>query len=101
MTRSILPLSAAVLVLLVNGTGQAQQKPDFSGMWTMDMSRSESAAQGADVSPRTPVKVIVRQSPADFNVETDRDGNRERLRFVFGQSPVGTSGRDAAAIEPS
>jgi hypothetical protein len=105
MTRSTLPLIAAVMFLLVNGTAQAQQKPDFTGTWTMDMSRSESAAQGTDVSPRTPVTLMVRQSAADFNVETDRDGSRERLRFVFGQSslgpPVGTSGRDTAAIEPA
>jgi len=105
MTRSTIPLSAAVLFLLVNGPAHAQQKPDFTGTWTMDMSRSESAAQGTDVSPLTPVTLIVRQSPADFNVETDRDGSRERLRFVFGQSspgsPVGTAGRNAAAIEPA
>jgi hypothetical protein len=105
MTRSTIPLSAAVLFLLANGAAQAQQKPDFTGTWTMDMSRSESAAQGTDVSPRTPVKLIVRQSPADFNVETDRDGTLERLRFVFGQSELpsatGTSGRRDAAVEPA
>jgi hypothetical protein len=101
MTRSTIPLSAAVLVLLVNGAVHAQQKPDFTGTWTMDMSRSESAAQGTDVSPRTPMKLVVRQSPADFNIETDRDGSRERLRFVFGQSPVGTTGQKAAAVEPA
>ncbi|HEY7172014.1 MAG TPA: hypothetical protein VH417_14285 [Vicinamibacterales bacterium] len=105
MTRSTIPLSAAVLFLLVNLSAHAQQQPDFTGTWTMDMSRSESAAQGTDVSPRTPVTLIVRQSPADFNVETDRDGSKERLRFVFGQSslaaPVGTAGRDATAIEPA
>jgi hypothetical protein len=102
MTRSTIPLSAAVLFLLV-GAARAQQKPDFTGTWTMDMSRSESAAQGTDVSPRTPVKLIVRQSPADFNVETDRDGSSERLRFVFGQSelPSGTSGRKDIAVEPA
>src|SRR5262245_36854120 len=104
MTRSTLPLSAAVLFVLVNGGAQAQQKPDFNGTWTMDMSRSESAAQGTDVSPRTPVKLIVRQSPADFNVETNRDGTSERLRFVFGQSEpasaAGTGGR-RDAIEPA
>ena len=60
MTRSTIPLSAAVLFLLVTGTANAQQKPDFTGTWTMDMSRSESAAQGTDVSPRTPVKLTVR-----------------------------------------
>jgi hypothetical protein len=103
MTRSIIALSAAVLILLVNGAAQAQQKPDFTGTWTMDMSRSESAAQGTDVSPRTPVKLILRQSPAAVTVETDRDGSRERLQFVFGQSelPTGTSGRKDADVEPA
>lgn len=105
MTRSIPAFAAAVLFLLGNGTAHAQQKPDFSGTWTMDMSRSESAAQGTDVAPRKPVQLILRQSPADFNVETDRDGTRERLRFVFGRSeiaaPVGTAGGTAPSAEPA
>ena len=102
MTRSTLPISAAVLFLLAN-VAHGQQKPDFTGTWIMDMSRSESAAQGTDVSPKRPVKLIVRQSPADFNIETDRDGATERLRFVFGQSeyPVATTGRRNADIEPA
>jgi hypothetical protein len=104
MTRLTVSLSAAVLFLLANGAAQAQQKPDFNGTWTMDMSRSESAAQGTDVSPRRPVKLVLRQSPADFNVETDRDGTTERLRFVFGHSElpsaVGTNGRKDA-VEPA
>lgn len=105
MTRLTVSLSAAVLFLLVNGAAQAQQKPDFNGTWTMDMSRSESAAQGTDVSPRQPVKLVLRQSPAAFDVETDRDGTTERLRFAFGQSElpsaVGTSGRSYGAVEPA
>jgi hypothetical protein len=103
MTRSTLPISAAVFLLLANGAAHAQQKPDFTGTWIMDMSRSESAAQGTDVSPQRPVKLIVRQSPADFNIETDRDGTTERLRFVFGQSesPVATTGRRSADVEPA
>jgi hypothetical protein len=105
MTRMTCTISTAVLILLTSGVAHAQQKPDFSGTWKMDMSRSESAAQGTDVSPRAPVLLIVRQTTGDVNVETDRDGTRERLRYVFGRTdspaPVGTSGRTADSTEPA
>ena len=104
MTRMTCTISTAVLILLTNGVAHAQQKPDFNGTWKMDMSRSESAAQGTDVSPRAPVLLVVRQTTGDLNVETDRDGTRERLRYVFGRtdSPAPAStGRTADSTDPA
>ena len=44
-----------LLIGLVSASSAAQETTDFTGSWLMDLSRSESAAQGADASPRMPV----------------------------------------------
>jgi hypothetical protein len=98
--------SAAVMALLSSGAAMGQDKPDFTGTWRMDMTRSESAAQSADASPKTPVTVIIVQTPQDVTVETQRDGEQQRVTYVFGEpeqppQPVGTSGSTDVSVEPS
>jgi len=62
----------------------AQGMPDFSGTWTMDLSRSESAAQGPAIGP---VTVSIQQAPAEIRVETTRNGTTETVRYL----PAGTT----------
>ena len=56
----------------------AQGLPDFSGTWTMDLSRSESAAQGPEIGP---VKVAIQQSAAEIRIETTRNGTTETVKI--------------------
>lgn len=57
----------------------AQVPPDFSGTWTMDLSRSEAAAQGPPIGP---VTVAIRQTPAEIRVETTRNGTTQVVRYL-------------------
>ena len=88
----------SVVGVLFSSTLLAQQRPDFSGTWVMDMTRSGSAAQGAYVSPRTPVTLVIVQTPSGLTVQTDVDGTREVVAFkpegpeADLPRPVGTSG---------
>jgi hypothetical protein len=83
----------------------AQEKPDFSGKWTMDPTRSESVAQAADASPHGPVTVAITQTPDEVVIVTDRDGPRERVTYRFDRNgssapkPIGTTGSDTRVIE--
>src|SRR5436190_356495 len=61
----------------------AQGLPDFSGTWTMDLSRSEAAAQGPAIGP---VTVAIQQMSAEIRIETTRNGTTETVRYM----PAGT-----------
>jgi hypothetical protein len=93
-----------LMVGLVSASSAAQEKPDFTGAWLMDASRSHSAAQGADASPRMPVKLIIVQTPTQLNVQTDVDGHRQSTTYRFEAAeqprPVGTSGSNQTRVEP-
>jgi len=60
-------LVAAAVASLLSYPTQAQTKPDFSGAWKMDPSRSESAAQAEPIGP---VTLVITQTPAELKVET-------------------------------
>jgi hypothetical protein len=47
----------------------AANKPDFSGTWKMDPSRSESAHQDVPIGP---VVLVIQQTAGQFSVETRR-----------------------------
>ena len=69
-----------VFVFVVNCVGaSAQSAPDFSGTWSMDLSRSEAAAQGTPIGP---VTVVIRQAPGEVNIETTRNGRTEAVRYL-------------------
>jgi hypothetical protein len=70
----------------------AQAVPDFSGTWTMDLSRSEAAAQGVPIGP---VTLTIRQTPDEVRIDTTRNGTTQTVRYL----PVGT--KTAAAGEPN
>ena len=54
----------------------AQQGKDFSGVWRMDASRSESAHQGPPIGR---VTLVIKQAPQELSIETQRtkaDGSK-------------------------
>jgi hypothetical protein len=61
----------------------AQNPTDFSGIWNMDLTRSEEAAQGPPVGP---VTVAIRQTPGELWIETTKDGKTQAVRYVPGGS---------------
>jgi hypothetical protein len=76
-------LCAVYAVALASPGLTAQSAPDFSGNWTMDLSRSEAAAQGTPIGP---VTVAIRQTPEEVTVEMTRNGNTQTMRYL----PAGT-----------
>ena len=74
-----LVLSIACAIALSSVAVGAQGAPDFSGTWSMDMTRSEAAAQGTPIGP---VTVAIRQTPGEVNIETTRNGRTEAIRYL-------------------
>jgi hypothetical protein len=99
-----LPLSVLVISLLGYGTATGQERPDFTGTWVMDVSRSETAGQAPEVVRRTPMTLIIAQSPDGFVIETEADGRREAVKYSFTRQqdsprPVGTSGSNDSTVQ--
>ena len=61
--------SILTLALLLPSRVPAQTKPDFSGTWTMDVSRSESPTYQEFVGP---VTLVIRQTASELSIETRR-----------------------------
>ena len=61
--------------------------PDFSGVWTMDKTRSESAAQDQSAGD---VVVAITQTGSILKVETIRDGKKELATYPIGTRPSAT-----------
>ncbi len=63
-------LAAALLTsLLLSSSASSQGRPDFSGAWRMDPSRSESAVQNEPIGP---VTVVISQTATELKIETTR-----------------------------
>jgi len=78
-------LVAAALAVMVPYSTQAQSKPDFSGAWTMDPSRSESAAQAEPIGP---VTLVITQTPAELKVETTRSTGTTAATYKLDGSKI-------------
>src|SRR5262245_32422171 len=93
MTRKTFAVAAVVVGV---GLGaQAQEGANFSGTWVMDMTRSESAAQASNDSPRVPVRLEISHSPTSVTVRSLRDGRSETISYTFErpkETAVKTSG---------
>ena len=74
-----LALSIACLVALGSSGLGGQSRPDFSGTWSMDLTRSEAAAQGTPIGP---VTVAIRQTPEEVRIDTTREGRTESVRYL-------------------
>src|SRR5690348_2979076 len=62
--------------------------PDFSGVWTMDRTRSEAAAQE---QPAGDIMVTISQTPASLTIETIRDGTKETAIYPVEQQVTDTA----------
>src|SRR5258706_3799545 len=102
MPRTLI-LSALLVASWDVGWAVAQGRPNFSGSWVMDMTRSESAAQAADAAPRTPVRLAITSSAASVTIRTTTDGKSETVAYAFEpvtRAAVPTSGeKDERAID--
>ena len=74
---SLLPAALAVALFAQTMTAA---KPDFSGTWTMDRERSESAMQEQPIGP---VTVAVTQTSTNLTVQTTRDGKPEVATYTI------------------
>lgn len=75
----------ALMLLGAGAIAQPSQHPDFSGVWTMDPARSESAAQDQPIGP---VRVAITQSGSEMKIETTRNGKTDVLRYPFAERPT-------------
>jgi len=91
-----IPPAALVALLFLPLTAHAQRSTDFSGTWSMDLSRSESSQQGAEVKP---VTFVITQTPTQVRIETTRGERIENVLYplVRSRGATGTSGSSAAA----
>lgn len=81
------PLIASLIVLTLVRFGAVAQpvdRPDFSGAWTMDPSRSESAAQGQP----NPVQLVITQAKSTLQVQTTRNGKTDVQAYPIGERPT-------------
>lgn len=102
MNIKLTALTVCILAGLVSLDLGAQTKPDFSGTWKMDHSRSEAAAQGTPIGP---VVVAIRQMPEEVRIETTRNGTTESVRYlpaaakaVSPSEPMGSFRWDGATL---
>ena len=68
-------LTLSTLALLFSLHASAQETVDFSGVWLMDPSRSESAHQAVPIGPIT---LVIKQNAAEVSIETRRGQNHKR-----------------------
>jgi hypothetical protein len=78
MKQRLLVLLAALALAPAMG---AQTKPDFSGTWMMDPSRSQSAVQNEPVKSMT---LVIKQSATDLSIDVTRDGRQHTVTYKPG-----------------
>ena len=74
-----LALTIACVVAFGSIGAGGQSHPDFSGTWSMDLTRSEAAAQGTPIGP---VTLLIRQTPEELRIDTTRNGRTESVRYL-------------------
>lgn len=79
---SSLPFAALALTLMAQATTAA--KPYFSGTWTMDRERSESAMQEQPIGP---VTVSITFTATNLTIQTTRDGKPEIMTYTIENMP--------------
>ncbi len=84
-----LSLSTVCVAFLACAGLSAQTRPDFSGTWTMDLTRSEAAAQGTPIGPIT---ITIRQIPEEITIETTRDDSTQIVRYLPAAAKVSGGG---------
>ena len=61
----------------------AQTRPDFSGTWTLDATRSASAVQNEPIGPTT---IVINQSATEITIETRRQDKSSTVTYRAGSA---------------
>ena len=77
-------LLTMLVVALTAARPHGQTRPDFSGTWSMDLSRSQSAVQDEPIGPTT---VIIRQTPGEMAMTVSRDSKTATLTYLLDGRP--------------
>jgi hypothetical protein len=78
-----IPAAALAASLFLPLAIHAQPIRDFSGAWTMDLARSESAQQGEAVKAMT---FVITQGTSQVRIETTRGNEKEDVLYPLGKS---------------
>ena len=87
MKRIVLVMLLTALVRPI--TAGAQGKTDFSGTWTMDPTRSESAAQSAPIGP---VTLNIRQNASELIIQTNHGSESYTVIYLLDGSEIANAG---------
>src|SRR4051812_37879134 len=88
----LVPSTVLIAALVLPSTPAAQGKPDFSGRWTMDHSRSESAMQNEPIGP---VTLVIAQTASEVRIETTRTPRTSIVTYTLDGSGVKIPGGTA------
>lgn len=86
------PVAAVVTLLLLIPALRAQTRPDFTGSWKLDETRSASAAQ-ADFTG--PVTWSITQTPGQMKVEIQRPSRAYTLTYTIEETRPRAEGAGA------
>jgi hypothetical protein len=91
--KNFLVASSLLALLFSPCISTAQTRPDFSGTWRMDASRSESAMQAEPIKSMT---VVIKQTASDITIETTTERGTSTEIYSLIQTP-----RSDAAKSPA
>jgi len=102
--RSIqrIPFAIFVIAVLFSRHAGAQDATDYSGVWKMDASRSDSAHQAVPIGP---VTLVIQQNPSNISIETRRVQKQkptlavERLTYELDGTEKSVAGSSGTAIK--
>ena len=86
------PSTVLIATLVLPSALHAQGKPDFSGTWKMDPSRSDSAVQSEPIGP---VTLVIAQTPSEVRIETTRAQGSSIVTYKLDGSEVKIPGGTA------
>ena len=81
------PAAALAAMLFLHVVVSAQSPPDFSGTWTLDPTRSQSAQQG---EPFKSVTFVITQSVGQVRIEATRGNEKESVLYPLTKSRAAT-----------
>jgi hypothetical protein len=85
-------LPTVLVAALVLPSPARAQRPDFSGTWQMDPTRSESAVQSEPIGP---VTVVIAQTPSEVRIETTRKQGTSAVTYKLDGSDTKIPGGTA------
>ena len=90
--HQLAPAVVAASLAFVLPTAALAQRPDFSGTWTMDPSRSASAVQNDPIKSKS---VVIHQSGNELTIERTTDGKTHSVRYKLGAPDSRSAGATA------